>query len=123
MPADTILHFCARSAWAAAQAQGEYRGDTLATEGFIHCSTAEQVHLPANALVRGRTDIVLLEVDPARVTAPVRWETGDPSDPASTQFPHVYGPIPIDAVVDVHDFVPGPDGTFAAPAHLLRRRP
>ena len=121
MPVDTILHFCPRSAWTAAQAEGEYRADTLATEGFIHCSTAEQVHLPANALVHGRSDIVLLEVDPARVTVPIRWEPGDPSDPASMQFPHVYGPIPVDAVVGVHDYPPGPDGAFAPPTHLRRQ--
>jgi len=119
MPGQTILHFCTRDAWSAAQAGGEYRGDTLADEGFIHCSTADQVHLPANALVRGRTDIVLLEVDPTRLTAPVRWEPGDPDDAASMQFPHVYGPIPLDAVIDVHDFPPGPDGTFAVPAEVL----
>ena len=112
MAAVTIQHFCSRDAWRAAQASGEYQGDTLATEGFIHCSTADQVHLPANALVRGRTDLVLLELDPDRLTAPLRWEPGDPNDPTSMQFPHVYGPIAVDAVVAVHDFQPGPDGTF-----------
>jgi uncharacterized protein (DUF952 family) len=114
----TILHFCRADAWAQAQASGEYREDTLATEGFIHCSTAAQVHVPANALARGRTDLVLLEVDPARVPSPVRWEAGDPPDPDAGVFPHVYGPIPVDAVVAVHDFPPEPDGTFTAPAHL-----
>ena len=110
------MHFCTRDVWSAAKARGEYRGDTLATEGFIHCSTADQVHLPANALMRGRTDLVLLEVDPARLTSPIRWEPGDPSDPTSMPFPHVYGPISLDAIVAVHDFPPGPDGTFTAPA-------
>jgi uncharacterized protein (DUF952 family) len=118
MPAGTILHFCARDAWLQARARGEYRGDTLDAEGFIHCSSAEQIHIPANALVRGRTDLVLLEVDPARLTSPVRWEPGDPTDPNSMQFPHVYGPIERDAVIAVHDFPPGPDGTFAVPDHL-----
>jgi uncharacterized protein (DUF952 family) len=114
----TILHFCARDTWISARQDGEYCGDTLATEGFIHCSTVDQVHLPANALVPGRTDIVLLEVAPERLTVPVRWEPGDPNDPESMRFPHVYGPIPVAAVVAVHGFPPGPDGTFTAPAQL-----
>ena len=120
MPAPTILHFCPRAAWSDAQACGEYRGDTLASEGFIHCSTADQVHLPANAHVPGRTDMVLLELDPARLTSPVRWEPGDPRDPNSMNFPHVYGAIELDAVIAVHDFPPGPDGTFAVPEQLRR---
>ncbi len=108
----TILHFCTAAAWVAASAAGEYVGDSLASEGFIHCSTAEQVHLPANALMRGRTDLVLLEIDPARLSVPVRWEPGDPADPDAMAFPHVYGPIPAGAVVAVSDFRPGPDGNF-----------
>lgn len=112
----TILHFCPRGVWTAALASGEYRGDTLSTEGFIHCSSAAQVHLPANAIARGRTDLVLLEIDEARLAAPVRWEPGEPGD--TMTFPHVYGPIPTDAVVAVHDFPPGPDGTFTVPDGL-----
>src|SRR5689334_22474986 len=99
----TILHFCPVEVWQAAQAGGEYAADTLATEGFIHCSTAEQVHLPANALCPGRTDLVLLEIDESRLAEPPRYELG---------FPHVYGPIPLDAVVAVHEYRPGPDGLF-----------
>ena len=113
-----ILHFCPRDAWQAALRDGEYRGDTLAAHGFIHCSTADQIHLPANALVRGRTDIILLEIDPMRLTSPLRWEPGDPAQPDSMQFPHVYGPIPLDAVIGVHDFPPNADGTFSIPAQL-----
>lgn len=90
----------------------------MRTEGFIHCSTADQVHLPANALARGRTDLVLLEIDPARLTSAVRCEPGDPADPNSMKFPHVYGPIEVDAVVAVHEFIPGPDGSFAVPDEL-----
>ena len=120
MPASTILHFCTRSAWSEARAHGAYQGDTLQSEGFIHCSTAEQVHLPANALVRGRTDLVLLEIDRARLTCPVRWEPCDPGDPSTMRFPHVYGPLDPDAVVAVHDFPPRPDGTFVVPEHLQR---
>jgi uncharacterized protein (DUF952 family) len=108
-----ILHFCPAGDWGAAQESGEYAADTLATEGFIHCSTAAQVHLPANALCWGRHDLVLLEIDESRLPEAPRWEPGDPADPDSMRFPHVYGPIPLDAVVSVREFRPGPDGLFA----------
>jgi uncharacterized protein (DUF952 family) len=115
----TILHFCSGEDWRAAVAAGEYTADTLASEGFIHCSTAELVHVPANLLVRGRTDLVLLEIDEARLPEPPRYERGEPSDPAL--FPHVYGPIPVAAVVAVHDFPPGADGRFTVPDSLTRQ--
>lgn len=111
-----ILHFSSREAWASARERGEYRTPNLATEGFIHCSTADQVHVPANALVRGRTDLVLLTVETERLDHEVRWEPGDPSDPQSTPYPHVYGPIPLAAVTAVRDFPPQPDGTFTMPS-------
>jgi len=111
-----IFHFCPAEAWAAAQRSGEYTADTLATEGFIHLSTAEQVHLPANALARGRTDLVLLEVDEALLPEPPRYEDGGDG----TLFPHLYAPLPVAAVVAVHPFPPGEDGTFTLPASLRR---
>ena len=111
-----IYHFCARDEWDAVT--DAYTADTLATEGFIHCSDRDTVLLPANAIARGRSDLVLLAIDEARLPTPPVWEPGDPTDPASTRFPHIYGPIPAGAVVAVHDFPCGPDGTFALPAAL-----
>jgi uncharacterized protein (DUF952 family) len=114
-----ILHACPKVAWDSALAAGGYAGDTLETEGFVHCSDPGTVHLPLTALFAGRTDLVLLAIDPALVTVPVRWEPGDPADPAGTPwFPHVYGPIPVDAVTAVHDLVPEPDGSFRLPVPL-----
>jgi uncharacterized protein (DUF952 family) len=111
-----ILHFCPRAEWEAAQARGEYRADSLSSQGFIHCSTPDQVAIPATALVRGRRDIVLLEIDEARLSKAVVWEQGDPPDPGGMLFPHVYEPIPAAAVVAVHDYLPEADGTFSRPA-------
>ncbi len=111
-----IFHFCPADAWAAALAAGEYTADTLATEGFIHLSTAEQVHIPANAIARGRRGLVLLEVDEARLPQPARYEDGGDG----TLFPHLYAPLPVAAVVAVHDFPPNPDGTFTLPATVER---
>ncbi|PQM47241.1 hypothetical protein C1Y40_02575 [Mycobacterium talmoniae] len=107
-----LVHLCAAAEWAGAQRHGQLRPASLDSHGFVHLSTPEQVHLPANRLYAGRTDLVLLRLDPARLGAPVRWEPGVPEDPAAMLFPHLYGPLPADAVIDVVDYRPGPDGTF-----------
>jgi uncharacterized protein (DUF952 family) len=110
-----ILHFCPRDQWGAAVSAGSYAADTLKSQGFIHCSTPEQVAVPATALARGRRDIVLLEIDEGKLGKPVVWEEGDPPDPGGKLFPHVYEPIPVAAVVAVHDYLPQADGTFRRP--------
>ena len=87
---------------------------TFAADGFVHLSTRAQVHLPANRLFAGRTDLVLLGLDPDALGAPVKWEPGVPADPASMLFPHLYGPLPVTAVTAVEEYRPETDGTFAA---------
>ena len=114
---DRLLHITTAEDWEAARAAGEVVTPSLTgAEGFVHLSTPEQVHLPADRLYAGRTDLVLLVIDPDRLDAEVRWEPGVPGDPESMRFPHLYGPIPADAVVDVVAWSPRPDGTFAPPA-------
>jgi uncharacterized protein (DUF952 family) len=110
---EVLVHLCASREWLDAQRAGEHRPASLADVGFIHLSAPEQVHLPANRLYAGRTDLVLLTIDPAGLTHPVRWEPGVPSDPESMLFPHLYGPLPAAAVTSVTDYLPGPDGRFA----------
>ena len=70
------------------------------------------MHLPANRLYAGRTDLVLLYLNPNLLGAPVRWEPGVPTDPESMRFPHLYGPLPAAAVIAVTPYSPGPDGSF-----------
>ncbi|MFI5779664.1 DUF952 domain-containing protein [Nocardia sp. NPDC051570] len=107
-----LVHMCTRDEWEAARRAGERRAPSLETEGFIHLSGPGQVHLPANRLFAGSEDLVLLWLNPDRLPAPVRWEPGVPTDPAAMLFPHLYGPIPLAAVVEVTDYRPGPDGAF-----------
>nr|WP_246442892.1 DUF952 domain-containing protein [Rhodococcus triatomae] len=93
--------------------EGEYLVPARFEEdGFVHLSTPQQVHLPAGRLFAGRTDLLALHVDPARLAAPVRWEPGVPSDLESLLFPHLYGPLPIAAIVRAVPYLPGPDGAF-----------
>lgn len=111
----TILHITTEKAWQTAVAAGEYRADSLASEGFIHCSTAEQVLMPANAMFAGQCDLILLTIDPTALTAKLVYEDCYES---GQQFPHAYGPLNLDAVTGFINFPPNPDGTFSLPSEL-----
>ncbi|MGA5320348.1 DUF952 domain-containing protein [Streptomyces seoulensis] len=100
-----ILHLTERALWEEACEQGSYevstRGRTLAEVGYIHCSTRAQLPRVAAFLYGeepGRDDLVVLVVDPALLDAPLRYEA---MPPAGEEFPHVYGALPVSAVVDV----------------------
>ncbi|MEU6529376.1 DUF952 domain-containing protein [Streptomyces sp. NPDC046928] len=100
-----ILHLTERSLWEAARERGAYeistRGRTLQEEGFIHCSTRAQLPAVAAFLYGsydGPDDLVVLVVDPERLDVPLRYEA---VKPGGEEFPHVYGPLPVSAVVDV----------------------
>ncbi|HZM58951.1 MAG TPA: DUF952 domain-containing protein [Vicinamibacterales bacterium] len=116
---ERIFHITTERAWAEANAQHAYTADSLATEGFIHCSKADQVVWVANQRFRGRTDLVLLHIDPSRLDAKVVYENLEGGEQL---FPHVYGPIPVSAVVDVTPFLPSKDGMFCLELSLESTR-
>ena len=106
-----IFVIARREQWERERPAGAYRGDTLDTEGFIHCSRPDQVVAVANRLFAGQQGLVLLCIDPARVQAEIRDEVASNGQ----HYPHVYGPLNVDAVTRVLDFAPGPDGRFTLP--------
>lgn len=107
---DVLVHLCGQEDWSRARGRGGIHPGVPA--GFIHLSTPGQVHLPANRLYRGRDDLVLLFIDQALLDSPVRWEPGVATDPEAMLFPHLYGPLPLRAVIRVTAYPPAPDGTF-----------
>lgn len=111
----TLFHITRHIQWEYAQRTGEYRDDSLLRDGFIHCSTREQVIDVANTLFRGQQGLVLLCIAEKRVLAPIRYEDCYSS---GQRFPHIYGPLNLDAVLDVVAFVPQRDGTFRLPQGL-----
>ncbi len=110
-----LHHITTDEAWQVAKAAGVYRTESLETEGFIHCSLPAQVIDVADARYRGQDDLVLLVIDEARVDPEIRYEdcykTGQ-------DFPHIYGPLNLEAVVDVVRFPPGAEGAFTLPEPL-----
>lgn len=110
---NVLVHLCSAADWRAAQDSGEHRPESLGAAGFVHLSTPEQVHLPANRLYAGRTDLVLLHIDGARLSSPVRWEPGVATDPDAMVFPHLYGALPVFAVINVTAYLPDDNGRFA----------
>ena len=93
--------------WAAAQQTGQYtastRGRTLAEEGYIHCSFAEQITATAIRFYGDVEKVVLLEIDPDRLSSAVVSEDLAGSGEA---FPHVYGPIDLTAVASATPSAP-----------------
>jgi len=104
-----IFHITSAAAWNAAQTSGAYAADSLATEGFIHCSEADQYCWVANQRFRGRQDLVLLHIDETRLQAPVHRENLEGGE---RLFPHVYGALNLDAIVEVATFRPAASGEF-----------
>ncbi|NJN18242.1 MAG: DUF952 domain-containing protein [Oscillochloris sp.] len=104
-----IYHIAEHAVWAATAES--YRPPSLEREGFIHLSTNKQVLRTAARFYCGRTDLLLLAVDPGALQAEMRYEEAEPGE----FFPHLYGPLNLDAIVAVLEFQPEPDGTFRMP--------
>jgi uncharacterized protein (DUF952 family) len=86
----------------------DYRGSTLGRSlddvGFVHCSTAAQVRQVADLVYLGRDEVVLLKIDPDRLSVPVLFEEVD-----GERFPHIYGPVPRAAVISATPLRAGED--------------
>ena len=93
-----LFHLALKGDWEQARETGTYqwstRGMRLAEVGFIHCSWQEQVAKTFERFYADAGDVVLLEIDPTRLTAPLRAD----AIPTGELFPHLYGPLPIEAV-------------------------
>lgn len=102
-----IVHICETLAWDEAKRAGEYRPPSVDAEGFIHASLPEQVLGVANRFYAGQNDLLLLWIDPQRLRASIHYEPAD-----GELFPHIYGPLNLDAVQIVLAFPADADGVF-----------
>ncbi len=92
-----IFHITTPEAWERQKASGSYRHASLESEGFIHCSDENQGEPTWRRIFGAAPGLVVLEIDVERLASELRYEEGEPGE----LFPHVYGPINVDAVVGV----------------------
>ena len=94
----TIYHVTSNAEWKAAQEKGFYESTSLKDEGYIHCSLEEQVAGVLERYYAGKTNLVKLIIDTDKLTSQFIY---DWSRSNADTFPHVYGPINLDAVIEV----------------------
>jgi uncharacterized protein (DUF952 family) len=112
MEGHSIYHICRAEEWRRAEASGRYAGSSQdAADGFIHFSTAAQVAESAAKHRAGQSGLVLVAVDPARLGANLRWEASR----GGQLFPHLYGALPLEAVLRVAALPLGADGRHVFP--------
>ena len=98
--------------WGAAQASGVFAGSELdRRDGYIHFSTAAQAAETAAKHYAGKSDLLLLFVDEASLTSPLKWEVSR----GGQHFPHLYGTLSVISVRRVAKLLLGPDGQFVFP--------
>jgi len=118
-----IYHITSRSAWGEARQNGEYRAESLESEGFIHCSTGSQVLPVVEKYYMGQHGLLLLVIEPTLLASDLKWEppsggTPPPGVPEGDLFPHIYGPINLEAVLRAVDLESNPDGNYNLPIDL-----
>jgi uncharacterized protein (DUF952 family) len=117
-----IYHLTFRKSWRYALATGPYRDKSLDKDGFIHCSTVEQLVPVAMNFFPARRKLTVLVIDETRLTSPVKWEKPEdgppPGLPPNAKFPHVYGPINHEAVLKSLDMERNADDMFVLPDNI-----
>lgn len=111
-----IYKICPRALWREAEAAGAFVGAPIdRQDGFIHFSTAAQVAETASRHFAGQDDLLLIAVDADALGDALRYEPSRGGD----LFPHLYGPLSLDAVRAVEALPLGTDGRHIFPAGLL----
>jgi uncharacterized protein (DUF952 family) len=98
MIANYIYHITTAKEWEIAQQKGIYEADTLASEGYMHCSTEEQVQGVLERYYADRVNLVKLTINKEKVERPLIFEL---AGSINEVFPHIYGALNLDAVENV----------------------
>jgi uncharacterized protein (DUF952 family) len=95
-----IYHITTLGEWEESKKKGQHIAASYETEGFIHCSTKDQVEGVLHRYFKGSSSLVELTIDPEKLTSKLVYE---PAPSTNELFPHVYGPINCDAIIAVEN--------------------
>jgi len=98
MNASVIYHFTTLQEWEEAQDKGSYEPPSYQREGFIHCATDDQVEGVLKKHFKQHENLIKLVIDPTRLTSSLRY---DKVDAQQQDFPHIYGPLNLEAVAEI----------------------
>jgi uncharacterized protein (DUF952 family) len=98
MESEYIYHVTTQKEWEQAKINGEYKPAGYDEEGFIHCSIDRQVEGVLDRFYKGQTGLVKLKIEKAKVSRPVLFELAVDLDEL---FPHIYGPLNLESVVEI----------------------
>ncbi len=110
-----IYHILNRQAWEAAQAQGQYKPQAFEADGFIHCSDLNQLLGVANRFYAGEKELLVLCIAEGKTDLELRYENLEGGEEL---FPHLYGALKLDAVVETLAFETDAQGVFHLPPGL-----
>lgn len=110
-----IFKIAPASLWQAAESSGRFDGAPVdLADGFIHFSAADQVRETAARHFAGQDHLLLVTVDGTALGTALRWETSR----GGALFPHLFGPLPLSAVVSVEPLPLDPDGGHRFPESI-----
>lgn len=98
---ETIFHLVEKQAWESQLLSYHYAHLSLKSEGFIHCSTYEQLAETYVRYFSKSSDLVLLTINPKWVLSELKWEE---STERASFFPHVYGPLNKSSILNAYTF-------------------
>lgn len=109
MKEDLIFHLVKKEDWKKYKKEARYRPESLDSQGFIHCSSGRDVEDTANRLFKGEEDVLLIVINTTLIEPELRYENDGETGP---KYPHIYGPLNLDAVIDKIELATEDDGTF-----------
>lgn len=110
-----ILHIIKKTEWEVVSGQDYYYAASLEPEGFIHCCYVEQLKTVADCYYKGQSDLCLLVMEESKLTSQLKLES---SVTGEAPYPHIYGPINKEAVIEVIELPCGEDGYFSVPVAI-----